>query len=129
MTSENLWGDLPNVSDLRTPLTVLREQASVLATMSGGLLEGHVVVQNMVGQITRLTLSSVAPTLDSYAVAIASVEHEMGFYPAFVRNALTGDKYTIGNEADLKEALRDLLSSPSVRKVLTGLLVQLRTEG
>ena len=128
MTTENLWGEIPDVSSVRAPVTILREQASVLTGMTGGLLEGHVAIDNRGDQTTYLTLSIVARTLNSYRIAIAGVEHALTLYPAAVRNLLTAGTRRVRDEQEFKLALKEVLSSEAVRRVLTALLVQLKAQ-
>lgn len=41
-TRKNLWGDIPNADELRTPYTLLKEQASLLIELTKGLLIGEI---------------------------------------------------------------------------------------
>ncbi|GEM_PF-572065 len=41
-TRKNLWGDIPHTDDLRTPYTLLKEQASLLIELTKGLLIGEI---------------------------------------------------------------------------------------
>jgi hypothetical protein len=41
-TRKNLWGDIPNADELRTPYTLLKEQASLLTELTRGLLIGEI---------------------------------------------------------------------------------------
>jgi hypothetical protein len=43
---ENLWGPLPLDTDLRPPIAILREQASMLTKASRGLLVGDIVMHS-----------------------------------------------------------------------------------
>ncbi len=44
MSGESLWGELPESASLRTPVSILKEQASELKKLTNGLLEGRVSV-------------------------------------------------------------------------------------
>jgi hypothetical protein len=45
MTSKkNLWGELPKPETIRTPYTILKEQASILSEITNGLLIGEVIL-------------------------------------------------------------------------------------
>lgn len=125
MTSENLWGELPNVAGLRTPLTILREQASHLAKISRGLLEAEVEVRNLANQTTVLTLRVIAPTLDSYSVTLAQIDHGLGFYPLVLQNSQSHQVFEVAGEARFKQVLKAVLSSAEVQAVLRALLAQM----
>jgi hypothetical protein len=40
---KNLWSELPNTETIRTPYTILKEQASILNEITAGLLIGEVI--------------------------------------------------------------------------------------
>ena len=62
MPSDNLWGDLPLTKQLRTPSTILREQAAILESETDGLLIGRVGRQTR-GETFDLLFNIVAPSL------------------------------------------------------------------
>lgn len=42
MPVKNLWGELPQAGEIRTPYMILREQAELLGEMTGDILQGRV---------------------------------------------------------------------------------------
>lgn len=46
MEAKNLWGDLGLDEVIRTPVDVLKEQATLLGTLTNGILHGEVKVHS-----------------------------------------------------------------------------------
>jgi len=123
MSAENLWGDLPKAGDLRTPITILREQASVLGDATNNVLVGDVITGRRLEGF-RLSLGIVAPALDNYRIAILAVNHDMTLYPLLVTDLLSGGEIQCADEEAFKAALKDILSGPRVHQVINSLLSQ-----
>lgn len=128
MPSDDLWGDLPIGERLRTPVSILREQAAILEKKTDGLLIGRVVNEPMEGTFL-LYFSIVAPALNNYTYRILQVEHEIELYPLEVFDPVTGNDYTCEDESAFREKLKEILSSEPVRNAVIGLLSQIRSDG
>jgi len=127
MSLESLWGELPDTTGLSTPVTILREQALLLTEMTNRVLEGVVGVWK--GRSTGVLVADldiIAPVLDNYQVSIVRIKHDVQLYPVNLQNMLSGRTYEATNEDEFINALRDMLTSPEVRRAITGLLVQSR---
>lgn len=74
MVTKNLWGELPDAADIRSPVTILREQASLLTQMTNGTLQGEVYLENSGGRFSS-TLYILAPALDDYRYSVLSVQY------------------------------------------------------
>ena len=128
MSTQNLWGELPVVEKVRTPLSILREQAAVLGQMSERLLEGEVVVTSTVPDQIEAHLNIVASTLGGYSVTILSIRYGLDIYPVRVQHALIeGTRISAKNEEAFIEALKRILTSEPVLKVISALLTQIRS--
>ncbi len=123
MQSENLWGDIPKTGNLRTPITILREQASLLSQATNNVLEGDVSVGREASDFS-FTLYIVAPALKYYRYGILKVTHEMTLYPLWVNSLVDDQTFTCGDEKQFKEVLTDILSSPHTHQVIDSLLSQ-----
>jgi len=128
MSTQNLWGELPVVEKVRTPLSILREQAALLGQTSEKLLEGEVVVTSDSPDQIEAHLNIVAPTLGGYSVTILSIRHGLEMYPVTVQHALVeGTRISAKNEEAYLDALKRIFTSESVRKVITALRIQIRS--
>lgn len=128
-SEKNLWGNLPSLANLNTPFTLLKQQAAMLGKMTDGLLVGD-VLRDQRGQdfIARLRIN--VPALNSYIYNVVEVNYPAELYPLKVTD-LTGDMgkaIPCASEEEFEQVLSDILSSESVRRVVTTLLVDLRAE-
>src|SRR5947209_5976298 len=79
MPPRNLWGSLPGSTDIRPPVTILKEQAEVLSEISGGILYGKVLRESGGGRFA-FTLQIEAPAIN-YTYEVLQADHGLDFYP------------------------------------------------
>ncbi len=127
MAEMNLWGQLPTVEVRRTPYVILREQAALLGQMTENLLEGH-VEKGREGSKFAAKLNIVAPTLDHYTYTVLHVDYPVALYPLKVWDTGEGAFRECGNDAEFVEAVGEILSSDRVKRVIAGLLSQIRSD-
>lgn len=126
--AKNLWGSLPNVEKLRTPHTVLQEQASLLAELTGGLLLGQ-VHRDQAASSFKLTLRINAPALNNYSYTVLKVSHPIELYPLHVDNETRASATKKCNtEEEFEQVLGSILASNEVQRVIAGLLAQIRAD-
>ena len=125
MPSESLWGELPLESVLRTPVSILQEQAAILTKATNGILEGRVTTANEKGKI-KSTLRIIAPALGGYNLAVTSINHGIFLYPAESIDHLRNEYYEIDNEDMLIENLKDVLTSAPLHAAIAALVSQSR---
>jgi len=126
MTSKkNLWGELPNAENIRTPYTILKEQASMLSEITNGLLIGEVVINNQTDNSFGMTLRIKAPSLNNYTYSVVQVGQPIQLYPVSIINLLNNvvDRYS--SEEEFENALGQILSSQEVKRVISALLAQI----
>jgi len=125
-SQKSLWGDLSQPEIVRTPFTILKEQAAILSKATNGLLVGDVERFQNQGQqnvVSTLVLRVVAPSLDNYNYSVLEVTHNIKLYPLKLRNSATpGYEKQCDSEEAFEEALGEILSSAEVRKVISALL-------
>ena len=124
MTTKNMWGDIPEVDSVRTPASMLREQAQILSKRTKGLLNGHVSrnIEDITGKFLY-TLAVRAPALDNYRYIVLEITHGLELYPVDLRYI---DGLTVESKTE-EEFLRNVekkLQSEDVRKAITSLLSQ-----
>ncbi len=88
MAAKNLWGELPNVDDIRTPHAILLEQASILEEITNGLLTARVKRTTEDGKMSN-TLQIIAPSLDHYTYNVTNITHGVELYPVRVLDLTT----------------------------------------
>jgi hypothetical protein len=126
-SQKSLWGDLSQPEIVRTPFTILKEQAGILSEATSGLLIGDVYraqIEEPKSVVNVLVLRVIAPSLDNYHYSILEVNHDITLYPLEVRGLVGNGTYSkqCGSEEAFEQALGEILSSPAVRKVISALL-------
>ena len=119
--SVDLWPDL-EVESVRTPATILKEQAEALSRKTKNQLQGRVdTVIN--GNTFIHTFNIVAPLLHGYEYELFRVQHSAKLYPIKVPSkghpALTR---FLKSEKEFLDWLRETLSSQRTKNVLYSLL-------
>lgn len=123
MPTESLWGDLPTSSDIKPPVVILREQATILSEATNKVLIGDVSVTKE-GPTVTSQLYIQAPALDNYIYIVLYVRHDIMLYPLKVIELATGVRYECADESQFRDALKQVLSSPSVHRVVASLIAQ-----
>jgi hypothetical protein len=125
----NLWGNLSVSANIRTPFTILKEQASILTEMTNGLLVGE-VKRFSIEEGFAANLRVRVPTLGGYAYSILRVNYPPDLYPLNIMN-LTNQSpaKSCGSEEEFEVTLGKVLSSESVQRVISALLADVQADG
>ncbi len=126
MSVKNLWGSIPVSGNIRTPYAILLEQASWLGEITEGLLIGK-VTKNVENEKFMYNLNIVAPALNNYYYNVTTIIHGIEFYPLQLRSS-DGQFIECETEKMFENRLGDILSSEQTRRVITGLLAQIRAD-
>lgn len=126
MNIENLWGDIPKGENLKTPVAILREQAAILGEATDNLLVADVVPNKQKESMT-LHFYVTAPALDNYRFHLFQVDHQIELYPLEVETDEV--VYQCSDENSFKGALKAILSSPKVHRIISSLLAQSKEVG
>ena len=122
VSDKSLWGDLSELALERTPFLILQEQADLLQGATNEILAGKAHRQ-MTGRTVKAILYIVAPALQHYHVDILALSYDASIvYPVQVRASLSGETLDVSSENELKELLRDILTSDQVRNILANLI-------
>jgi hypothetical protein len=128
-TPKNLWGDLPLASAIRTPVVILREQASELTKLTNGILEGEITTTKVGGDKPFFCqFNIIAPALDRYVYSIAWMTHDIKLYPIHLVDEVNSVSYDPANEEEFMADIAKILSSTEVHRVVAALLTQSRSE-
>ena len=122
---DNLWP--ANIADanLVTPVSILKEQATLLAEQTRQLVIGEVTTDTT-GNLFVHHFYVVAPTL-SYRYELFQVSHGISFYPLTLRHlgqpiAMTKND----NFATFKQNLKTIFASESTLNIVHSILSQVR---
>jgi hypothetical protein len=136
----DFWGEIVPAQE-RTPLAILREQASLLGTKTKNLVEATVDTSvSPYGQfVNRFTL--VVPSLSNYKYELFTIEHGVAIYPITVASEVPAGELNRGAQSVLTPAspinrpqlqteqefvdwLRRRLSSAETKRIIASLLAQ-----
>lgn len=129
MSEENLWGELPIEEKIETPASILRMQGIALNKATKGILDVR-VVQGTWNNFLTYEFRIVAPVLGNYSATVLTIRHPMALYPLEImfEGFIYGSK-TISDISEFKEALKEILQSQTVRRIVSGLLAQSHDAG
>jgi hypothetical protein len=127
----DLWPDFAPAEGELPPITILKEQASVLGLKLKNLIEADVETGTSDYQrFLRHTLVLVAPVLDFYRYKLLEVEHSATeLYPVTIK-ASSGDPANpisnskAENQEEFKAVLKDIFGSAETKRVIENLLAQ-----
>jgi hypothetical protein len=122
---KNLWGDLTSLEVVRTPKTVLEEQANLLTKATKGVLFGVVEDASYPGQF-QYNLDVRVPSLNNYSYTILSVSHSLDLFPLRLRAERPATDVKIDSDDQFEDLLERILSSSEVRSALSRLKSQVQ---
>jgi hypothetical protein len=121
---ESFWA-VPDSATLRTPLSILREQASALTEQTKGAIVGSVETRTDNGTLdVHLTL--IVPALNDYRHRILTYKQPIDLYPGHL--VASGQEMArfieISDENQFVSEVKGILSSDRTKNILTSLLAQ-----
>lgn len=133
-TTTNLWGDLPVLEATdRSPAVILDEQGNQLSALTKHVLSGEVVKRpTRDGGRFDATLFIVAQLLDEYRYAVCRAEYSpVELYPCKLYDLASSvrQEFPCQTETELYEALKHILQSDKVRKVVSALMRESGAKG
>lgn len=125
-SQRDLWPtNISVLPDLRTPVSILREQASLLGEKTSNLVEGEVRSQGDKNSQFVHTFFLIAPALDNYRYPLFTVTHKVELYPLSINFSNVG--VHVNQEEDFIEQLKKIFSDERTMKVIQALIAQSRS--
>ncbi len=141
----NFFDDVIEETSVKPPIAVLKELAQELVQKTQGLLVGEVEQSNRSNEF-RLQFYITAPSLNNYSYEVFRVKHNLNFYPLSLTKAAdmgAGEGLSaraglssvvrgygtdeVENQEKFEKKLKIIFSSPEVKKVINGLLAQIKS--
>lgn len=126
-------GVIEEDSSVKPPIAVLKELAQGLETKTKGLLLCK-VDQTVWTDKFELEFYITAPSLNDYSYKVFSLKHDLNFYPLDVYEPRGGGMLsssssfsTAKDQKELEEILKTIFSSSQVKRVINGLLAQIKS--
>lgn len=132
---KNLWGTLDTKNMIRTPLSIMKEQCSLLAEATNGIVYAEVDTSDVTMANNRLGGSSgilhrfyvVAPALNNYRFDCFRVVHSVLLYPASAYCSFDEElSFEAQTEQEFEAGLGQILASAEMHKIIGSLLSQSR---
>lgn len=131
LRANDLWPDFAPAEGELPPITILKQQASLLGLKMKNLIEAEVETGTTDYQrFLRHTLYLVAPVLNFYRYKLLDVEHPATeMYPVIIK-VPTDDpanntlEIKAASEEEFKAELKNVFASAQIKKVIENLLAQ-----
>lgn len=120
----NSFWVVPDQVKIKTPLALLREQASALTDMTKGLLVGEVKSGEVGGRYLAVRLDITVPALNAYKYSVLEYIQPPLIFPGTLYDRMRDEQIEIFDEYGFAEALRTILSSDAAQRVIEALLAQ-----
>lgn len=113
----DFWGEI-GAGEIRSPVSILREQAALLASKTNYQVTAKVDTSTFYGKFTH-AFELVVPALD-YVYQLFAIDHDVNLFPVKVH----AEAVELKNEDEFRQWLQQKLSSPETRKIIQNLLSQ-----
>ncbi len=124
MSAENMWGEISEPVNQRTPTSILREQASVLSQLTKGVLIGSLEQEVTANNTLSYKFAITAPAINNHKFAILTVQYSITIYPLSVTDHTVHVQRQCLNEEAFTSTLKGILTSTQVKRVISALLIQ-----
>jgi len=140
---ESLWPNDVAVVQKKAPVTILKEQASLLGQRTKTLVTAEVKAVDSEHYDFAFAFYIVGPALGNYRYKLFTVSHDVELYPvtidlgdvewasevargiqARVQAEIPGTSIQAGTEQEFLECLRRIFASQKTRKVIGAILAQ-----
>lgn len=121
---KSFWGDLGDLEKVPTPKTHLKEQADILTQVTKYVLQGEVTQEVSPEGTFTFKLDIIARHLNNYRHSILLITHGIELYPLNLYDCVNDRRFECKDEENFLIVLRAVLSSASVRKVISSLISQ-----
>lgn len=123
--TDNLWPEFSLDEVIRSPKTVLNEQAEFLANGTKNLLTANVNSYNNDFNEIAHDFIIIAPNLNGYRYKLFTLTHDsIMVYPCEIYEHNYGGTLEIDNESQLLAALKVIFSNETTKKVIKSLISQ-----
>ena len=133
ISPRNLWPEDIAVTGAVAPVSILKEQASLLGERTKNLVEGKVSPGHGIGVDLLLQnrfsydFDLVAPALNNYRYRLFSISHFVEFYPLTIASApLNSNEFQVNYEEEFLKALERIFSSEKTKRIISSLIAQSR---
>lgn len=125
MTNQNMW-HIPDVSNIQTPVSMMRAQADILTNLTDGLLIGSVDAAGS-GPDIKYEFKITVPNLSRYVFSVLLYNQKItSIFVGSMYVYATQKRYHVAGQESFRQALSEVLSSEEITDVIGSLLAQAR---
>ena len=128
-TSLDLWPndiDIDTMPDITTPISMLKEQASLLGQKTKNIVEAEVKSRDAGNGRISVSFNLVAPALNKYRYELFQISHHgIELYP--VSLAFSNTSYTAQSPEQFIEHLKKIFANEKTKSVIQSLIAQSRS--
>ena len=124
MAAKNMWGDINDMTDLRTPHEIIEEQGQVLSEMTKGTLELK-IERKQSNTVFNYDVSISLPAMN-YKKRVLRLMHDIKLYPANLYDEQGTNEFRCKNQEDFEANLASILSANETKVIISGLMAQAR---
>jgi hypothetical protein len=126
MSAENMWGEINDPVNQRTPTSILREQAAILNQLTKGVLIGSLEQEPTNNNALVYNFAVTAPAINNHKFLILTVQYSITIYPLTLTDRTTQVQRQCLNEEAFTTTLKGILASTQLKRVISALLIQSR---
>lgn len=140
METINLWGEI-KISELRSPKSIIQEQADFLSGATKNILFGEIVEKTFsetsiasIARYSPITKSAdiikysfvvTAPGMQNYRIQLFEITYSIiEFYPVFINDSINEHEYKANDYDAFIQILGDIIQSESTQKIIQNLIIQ-----
>ena len=122
--TQDLWPSDIGVSELVSPVSILRKQASFLGMKTKNLVEGKVELTQDNGKNFQYVFYLVAPALKNYRYRLFIIIYPVEFYPVTIDFEAKNKGLTAKDYDDYLAKLKGVLTDEKTTSVIKALISQ-----
>lgn len=127
MTAKNMWGDINDMSNIRTPHEIIDEQGRFLAEMTKGVIELK-IERKQSSTVFNYDVFICLPSM-GYKQRILRMMHDIKLYPANLYDEHGTNEFRSKDQETFEDNLAAILSSTETKTIISGLMAQARLNG
>jgi hypothetical protein len=121
-TIPDFWPANIGETNLITPLTLLKEEASYLGPKTKQLVKADVSTNTLADGQFHHNFVLVVPGLDNYRFGLFQVMHPITLYPLLV--SWINSNVSIGTQELFVQKLKEIIGADSTKRIIEALLAQ-----
>jgi len=125
-SKKDLWGALPKMENIITPIEILKAQADILGEKTKNGLKGVLISGKGSSELVQATLFMAAPAL-KFKREILMIKYGMGIYPVYVIDSYAKKPKKCDSEEQFEEAVKKTLKSDRVQLLIKQLLTHVNS--